>query len=85
MFTISTGSFTAATFQYTAFNGTNSRAGQVIVSWNNGNTQYTDFSTLDNGSTTAVTMSATITSAQVLLNAQTNTSGWTIKSTGMLM
>ena len=80
LFTLSTGSFTAGTIQYTAFNGANSRAGQVIASWNSNNTQYTDFSTPDIGDTTQVTMSVSIVSSQVQFNVQTNTSGWKIKS-----
>jgi hypothetical protein len=80
LFTLSTGSYTSGFFKYTVYSGSNSRSGEVISSWNNGNTQYTDFSTPDNGSTTAVTMSVTIISSQMQFNAQTNTSGWTIKS-----
>ena len=85
LFTLSTGSYTAATIQYTVFNGSNSRAGQIIASWNNGNVQYTDFSTVDNSSTAQVTMSIAIISSQMQFNAQTNTSGWTIKSQATLI
>jgi fibronectin-binding autotransporter adhesin len=80
LFTLSTGSYTSGFFKYTVYSGSNSRSGEVIASWNNGNTQYADFSTPDNGSTTAVTMSVSIVSSQIQFNAQTNTSGWAIKS-----
>ena len=85
VFTIATGSYTAATFQYTAYSGSNSRAGQVIATWNNGNTQFTDFSTPDNGTTVAVTSSVVVITSQLQFNFQTNTSGWTIKSQGTLI
>ena len=85
VFTVNTGSYTAATFQYTAYSGSNSRAGQVIASWNNGNVQFTDYSTPDNGTTVAVSSSVVIISSQLQFNFQTNTSGWTIKSQGTLI
>ena len=85
IFTIATGSYTAATFQYTAYSASNSRAGQVITSWNNGNTQFTDYSTADNGTTTVVTSSVSIVTSQLQLNFQTSTVGWTIKSQGTLI
>jgi hypothetical protein len=57
----------------------------MIASWNGGNVQYTDFSTVDNSSTAQVTMSIAIVSSQMQFNAQTNTSGWTIKSQATLI
>ena len=85
LFNLSTGSFTAGTFQYTVYSGSSARAGQVIASWNNGSIQYTDFSSPDNGSTTAVTMSAVIVASNLQFNAQTGTPGWTIKTQGTLI
>lgn len=75
-----TGSYTSAFFKYTVVNGTNARAGEVIVIWNGASTQYTDFSTLDIGNTTAVTASAAISAGNIQLNIQTNTTGWNIKT-----
>lgn len=75
-----TSSYTSAFFKYTAVNGTNARAGEVIVVWNGANAQYTDFSTLDIGNTTAVTASAAVSAGNVQLNIQTNTTGWNIKT-----
>jgi len=80
MFNQVTGSFNAAFYKYSALNGVNARVGEVFASFTNGAVTFTDFSTIDNGSTTAVTMSAAITGNTVQLLAQTNTSGWTIKS-----
>jgi hypothetical protein len=80
MFNQVTGSFNAAFFKYSAVNGANARVGEVFASFTNGAVTFTDFSTIDNGSTTAVTMSAAITGNTIQLLAQTNTSGWTIKS-----
>jgi hypothetical protein len=54
--------------------------GEIFAVWNGGSVQFTDNSTLDIGTTTGVTSSVTIVTAQAQLNFQTNTSGWTIKS-----
>ena len=75
------GSYSAAFYKYSVANGGNSRIGEVYASFNAGAVVYTDFSTIDNGSTTAVTMSAATTAGgNIQLLAQTNASGWTIKS-----
>jgi len=80
LFTTSTGSFAGAKYLYTATSGSNARMGEIFAIWNGGTAQFTDVSTLDIGSTTVVTASVTIVTAQAQLNFQTNTSGWTIKS-----
>jgi hypothetical protein len=57
-----------------------------MVVWNNGTAQFTDNSTLDVGGDTGyVTMSAAIVTNQVQVNAQTNSSGWVIKSMATYM
>ena len=80
LFTDATGSYTAAKYLYTVTNGANARTGEVIAVWNGGSVQFTDNSTLDIGSTAAVTASVAIVTSQAQFNIQTNTSGWTIKS-----
>ena len=81
LFTDATGSFSGAKYLYTVVNGANARTGEVMAVWNGGSVQFTDNSTLDIGATTAVTASVSIVSAQAQFNIQTNTSGWTLKST----
>jgi hypothetical protein len=80
LFTQATGSYTSAFIKYTAASASNARAGEVIAVWNGGTTQFTDFSTVDVGTTTAVTASATIVTNNLQFNIQTNTLGWNIKS-----
>lgn len=75
-----TGSYSSAFFQYTATSASNARAGQVTAVWNEATTTYTDFSTTDIGSTTAVTTSVSLLLNTVQFNVQTNTAGWTIKT-----
>ena len=86
LFTRSTGSYTSVFVNYTAAKGVSARSGQLIVVWNNGTAQFTDNSTLDVGGDTGyVTMSAAIVTNQVQVNAQTNSSGWVIKSMATYM
>jgi hypothetical protein len=80
LFTQATGSYTSVFIKYTATNGSNTRAGEVIAAWNGANTTFTDFSTVDLGTTNAVTASVSIVTAQVQFNIQTNTSGWRLKA-----
>ena len=49
--------------------------------WNAGSVQYTDNSTVDIGSTTAVTASVAAVTGDIQFNIQTNTGGWAIRST----
>lgn len=69
---------------YVATNGSNQRAGTFIANWLNGSYQYTDNSTVDIGSTTAVTMSVALSGANALVQS-TTPAGWTIKSTYRLI
>jgi hypothetical protein len=85
LFTQATGSYTSAFFKYTVTNGVNARSGEVMAVWNGGSAQYTDNSTLDIGSTTAVTASVSIVGGDVQFNIQTNTSGWSLKSLATFM
>ena len=80
VFTQATGSFTAAKYLYTVTSASNARTGEVMAVWNGTTVQYTDNSTLDIGTTTAVTASVSIVTAQAQFNMQTTNAGWTIKS-----
>jgi hypothetical protein len=80
VFTQVTGSFTGAKYLYTVTSASNARTGEVMAVWNGTTVQYTDNSTLDIGSTTAVTASVSIVTSQAQFNMQTTNAGWTIKS-----
>jgi len=80
VFTQATGSFTGAKYLYTVTSASNARTGEVMAVWNGTTVQYTDNSTLDIGSTTAVTASVSIVTSQAQFNMQTTNAGWTIKS-----
>jgi hypothetical protein len=82
---IPTSSYDGAFFEYMAKSGSNARSGEVIAVWNQDTATFTDVSTLDLGNTAAVSASVSIVSSQMQFNFQTNTSGWTIKSTATLI
>jgi hypothetical protein len=81
VFTQTTGSYTSAFYKYTVSNGANARSGEVIAVWNGSSAQYTDYSTLDIGSTSGVTPSVSVVGSDILFNITTGTSGWRLKST----
>ena len=85
LFSQNTSSYTSAFFKYTAASASNARSGEVVAVWNGTTVQFTDFSTVDVGTTTAVTSSVVIVTGQVQFNMQTNTSGWAIKSMATFM
>ena len=66
-------------------NSTNARAGKVMAVWNDTTTNYTDTSTTDIGSTSAVTCSAAIVGSDIQFNITTGTSGWKLKSLATFM
>jgi hypothetical protein len=85
LFSQNTSSYTSAFFKYTAASASNARSGEVVAVWNGTTVQFTDFSTVDVGTTTAITSSVVIVTGQVQFNMQTNTSGWAIKSIATFM
>jgi hypothetical protein len=85
LFTQATGSYTSGFFKYTAANGTNTRAGEVVSAWNGTTVSYTDFSTVDIGDTSGVTTAVSIVAGNVQFNISTGTSGWSIKSLATFM
>jgi hypothetical protein len=47
--------------------------------------EFTDFSTRDLGTTSAVTMSVSLAGGDIQFNAITNTSGWNVKAVATFM
>ena len=78
--TNATGSFTSAFYNYTLSSGSNARAGQVMTVWNGSSIQFTDVTTTDIGSTSAVALTASLSGANVILSSPFPTSGWNIKT-----
>ena len=80
VYSLPTTGYTGAFFDYTLQNGLNLRAGSVIGVWSGTSIEYTETSTNDIGSTTAVTFNMSATTSNVYLRVSAQTSGWTIKT-----
>lgn len=87
VFTQPTGSYTSAFFKYTVQKGLIARTGEVMAVWNDGEFDYTDTSTNDigNGTTADVIMYVTLAGPNVELNANTLSSGWSVKALATYM
>ena len=85
VFSVATGSYSSAFFQYTVASASNARSGEIMSVWNGSTVTFTDNSTTDIGTTTAVTSSVAISASNAQLTMQTNTAGWRIKSIATFM
>jgi hypothetical protein len=76
-----TGSLIAAFYDYAIQSGSNIRAGTVFGSWVNGVATYSEYTTVDVGDTSQVSMSLVISAGnvQLLSNAATSVS-WSVKA-----
>jgi hypothetical protein len=80
LYTVATGSYTAAFGKYTIHKGTNARAGDFITAWNDSlPVVYTDTSTTDIGDTSDITLTSALVGSSIQINAVALSSGWTIK------
>ena len=85
VFNVATGSYSSAFFKYTVASASNARSGEIMSVWNGSTVTFTDNSTTDIGTTTAVTSSVALSGANIQLDMQTNTEGWAIKSIATFM
>ena len=85
VFNVATGSYSSAFFKYTVASASNARSGEIMSVWNGSTVTFTDNSTTDIGTTTAVTSSVAISASNAQLTMQTNTAGWRIKSIATFM
>ena len=76
---VATSSYYGAFFDYVAVSGSNSRAGNVMSTWNGSSVVYNESTTNDIGNTNEVTMSVDLSGANVRLRA-TNTNQWSVRS-----
>jgi hypothetical protein len=78
---VPTGSFKAAFFDYYVASGsTNMRAGTIMAVQNNSTSRYTDTSTGDIGSTSAVDFSTSVLGGNLVLTANISSGTWEIKT-----
>ena len=83
MASVAHGTYNAAFFDFVIKNGTNVRAGTVYACHNGASTPLVEFaetSTVDLGDTSDVTLNVVISGTNMILQAVTTSSTWTIKS-----
>ena len=78
--TVSATEYTAAFFDYVIKNGTNVRAGTVIVTHDGTSVEYVDTSTQDLGNTSGVVLSGDLSGGNIRLLASTTADDWSIKT-----
>lgn len=75
-----TGSYTAAFFDFVTTSGTNTRAGTIFTVWNGNNVEFTETSTNDIGSTSNLTLSASLSAGAIRLQATSLSGSWSVKT-----
>ena len=79
LFQQATGSWTSAHGRYTVYKAGNSRAGEFVTSWNGTTVSYYDNATVDIGNTADITLTSTIVTSQLQINAVAASTAWTVK------
>ena len=80
IYAIATASYTGAFVDYHLLGTTNSRSGSINAAWLGNTIRYYELGGIDIGNTTGVVLSYTYSGAFVLLQANSSTSGWTLKT-----
>jgi hypothetical protein len=80
IYSFATASYTGAFIDYTLTSGANARSGNMMGIWNGSTVRFTDNSTLDIGVTTGVTFSMVISGTYAVLQVNSDSSGWTVKT-----
>jgi hypothetical protein len=80
-----TSSYRAGFFDYVAFSSTNARAGTVMTVWNGANVEFNETSTNDIGTTSALTLSASLSGANIRLQGVSTSGTWTVETLARLI
>ena len=77
---LNTSSYDGAFFEYTAHSGSNARAGTIMAIQSGSSVNFTETTTLDFGSTTAISLVVVVTGSNMALTGSSTAGAWTIKS-----
>jgi hypothetical protein len=75
-----TASYDGVFIDYTARSGSNARAGQLMGIWSGSAVNYTETTTTDFGSTTAITFGMSVSASTMIVSASATTAAWTVKT-----
>jgi len=80
VYSLPTASYDTAFFEYSVRSGSNARAGTIIAIQSGSSVNFTETTTLDFGSTTAISFVVVVTGSNMALTGSSTTGAWTIKS-----
>ena len=80
IYSVATGSYDGAFFDYTIRSGSNARAGQIMGLWSGSSVNFTETTTTDFGSTSNFTFGMNISASNMILSGSTTSNGWTVKT-----
>jgi hypothetical protein len=80
VYSLPTSSYDTAFFEYSIKSGSNARAGTIMAIQNGSSVNFTETTTTDIGSTSAVSFTVVVTGSNFALTGSSSTGAWTIKS-----
>jgi len=80
VYSLPTASYDTAFFDYSIKSGSNARAGQIMAIQSGSSVNFTETTTTDFGSTTAVSFTVLVSGSNMVLTGSAATGSWTIKS-----
>jgi len=80
VYSLPTASYDTAFFEYSVRSGSNARAGTIMAIQSGSSVNFTETTTLDFGSTTAISFTVIVTGSNMALTGSSTTGAWTIKS-----
>jgi hypothetical protein len=75
-----TASYDGVFIDYTARSGSNARAGQLMGIWSGSAVNYTETTTTDFGSTSAITFGMSVSASSMIVSASAATAAWSVKT-----
>ena len=80
VYSLPTASYDTAFFDYSIKSGSNARAGQIMAIQSGSSVNFTETTTTDFGSTTAVSFTVLVSGSNMVLTGSASTGSWTIKT-----
>ena len=80
VYSLPTASYDTAFFEYSVKSGSNARAGTIMAIQSGSSVNFTETTTLDFGSTTAISFTVVVTGSNMALTGSSTAGAWTIKS-----
>ena len=80
VYSLPTASYDGAWFEYVVKSGSNARAGQIMAVWSGSQSNISETTTTDIGSTTAISFYGLVSGSNFVLTGSATTANWTVKT-----